>query len=74
MFSEERLCLDREDGPGQTDVIASQHSGLTMRRRIDLDQNIISQQAEWIPGVDWIAGMAGAITIAVLLWAAVASA
>jgi len=25
-------------------------------------------------GVDWIAGMAGAITIAVLLWAAVASA
>jgi hypothetical protein len=33
---------------------------------------MIAQQAEWIPGVDWIAGMIGAVAIAALLWAAVA--
>jgi hypothetical protein len=33
---------------------------------------MISQQAEWIPGLDWIAGLIGAFTIAALLWMAVA--
>jgi hypothetical protein len=33
---------------------------------------MVSQQTEWIPGIDWIAGMIGAATIAALLWAAVA--
>ena len=33
---------------------------------------MIAQQAEWIPGVDWIAGMVAAVTIAALFWAAVA--
>jgi len=33
---------------------------------------MIPQQVEWIPGIDLIAGMIGAFTIAALLWVAVA--
>jgi hypothetical protein len=33
---------------------------------------MIAPQADWISGVDWIAGMLGAFTIAALLWVAVA--
>jgi hypothetical protein len=33
---------------------------------------MISQPGEWIPLVDWFAGMMGACIIAALLWVAIA--
>ena len=33
---------------------------------------MIAAQTDWIPGIDWLAGMIGAFTIAALLWVAVA--
>jgi hypothetical protein len=35
-------------------------------------ENMPSNEIEWIPGVDWIAGLLGAAAIAALLWVAVA--
>jgi hypothetical protein len=37
-------------------------------------KDAVSQPIEWIPLVDWFAGMTGACVIAALLWAAIAMA
>jgi hypothetical protein len=35
-------------------------------------KDMVSQPPEWIPFVDWFAGLTGALVIAALLWAAIA--
>jgi hypothetical protein len=35
-------------------------------------KDVVSQRSEWIPLVDWFAGITGACVIAALLWAAIA--
>jgi len=35
-------------------------------------KNMVSQPGEWIPLVDWFAGISSACLIAALLWAAIA--
>jgi hypothetical protein len=35
-------------------------------------KDMVSQPPEWIPLVDWFAGLTGALVIAALLWAAIA--
>jgi hypothetical protein len=44
-----------------------------MEYEIDLPtKDLASQPIEWIPLVDWFAGMTGACVIAALLWVAIA--
>ena len=44
-----------------------------MEYEIDFEtKNMVSQPGEWIPLVDWFAGISSACLIASLIWAAIA--